>query len=179
MSQQRFVIVGGSLAGVKAAETLRSEGFTGSIVMVDADNDLPYDRPPLSKGALKGEEPYESAFLHDREWYADNDVELRLGSPVWRLDLAAHNVYVHHQDKLKYDRLLLATGSAVRTIDIPGADAEGVHYLRTLAESQALRKRFETKPRVVVIGAGWIGLEVAAAARGYGGSVAVVEPQPT
>ncbi|MGH3367039.1 MAG: NAD(P)/FAD-dependent oxidoreductase, partial [Nocardioidaceae bacterium] len=179
MAHQQFVIVGGSLAGVKAAETLRSEGFKGSIVMVDADEVLPYDRPPLSKAALKGEDGYDTAMLHDEQWYADNDIEMRRGSPVWRLDLSAHNVYVHQQEKLHYDKLLLATGSAVRRIDVPGADAQGVHYLRTLAESQRLKERFESKPHVVVVGAGWIGLEVAAAAREYGAEVTVVEPEPT
>jgi 3-phenylpropionate/trans-cinnamate dioxygenase ferredoxin reductase subunit len=147
--------------------------------MIDGEHDLPYDRPPLSKGALKGEEGYETATLHPRQWYADNDIELRLGRPAWRLDLSAHHVYVHQQEKLHYDKLLLATGSSVRTIDVPGADAEGVHYLRTMDDSQRLKKRFESRPDVVVVGAGWIGLEVAAAARGHGAAVTVVEPQPT
>lgn len=179
MSEDRFVIVGASLAGVKAAETLRAEGWTGSIVMIDGEHDLPYDRPPLSKGALKGEESYDAATLHPAQWYADHDIDLRLGRPVWRVDLSARNVYVHQQDKLHYDKLLLATGSSVRTLGVPGADAEGVHYLRTMEESQRLRKRFEDRPDVVVVGGGWIGLEVAAAAREHGASVSIVEPQPT
>ncbi|MGH3368022.1 MAG: NAD(P)/FAD-dependent oxidoreductase, partial [Nocardioidaceae bacterium] len=167
------------LAVVRAAETLRAEGFTGSIVLVDADEVLPYERPPLSKAALKGEAGYDTAILHDEQWYADHDIQLRRGSPVWRLDLSAHEVHVHQRDTIRYDKLLLATGSSVRTIDVPGSDAQGVYYLRTLAESQRLKERFETKPRVVVLGAGWIGLEVAAAAREHGATVTIVEPQPT
>jgi 3-phenylpropionate/trans-cinnamate dioxygenase ferredoxin reductase component len=179
MSQDRFVIVGGSLAGARAAETLREEGYSGSVVVIGAEDALPYERPPLSKGALKGDDSYDVATLHNEQWYAEHDIELRLGRPAWRVDLSARNVYVHQQDKLGYDRLLLATGSSVRTIDLPGADADGVHYLRTMEESQRLQKRFAGGPAVVVVGAGWIGLEVAAAARGYGASVTVVEPQPT
>jgi 3-phenylpropionate/trans-cinnamate dioxygenase ferredoxin reductase subunit len=179
MSEQRFVIVGASLAGVKAAETLREEGFSGSVVMLDHSHDLPYDRPPLSKGALLGSESYDSAILRPAQWYADHDIDLRLGLSVWRLDLSAHQVYVHGQDTLSYDKLLLATGSSVRTLAVPGADAEGVHYLRTLEDSQRLYKRFADRPAVVVVGGGWIGLEVAAAARTHGASVTLVEPQPT
>jgi 3-phenylpropionate/trans-cinnamate dioxygenase ferredoxin reductase component len=178
MSEQRFVIVGGSLAGVKAAEALREGGFGGSIVMLAAEHDLPYDRPPLSKGALKGEETYDSATLHPQSWYADNDIDLRLGTRAERLDVSAHEVHVQ-QDTLRYDRLLLATGSRVRTIDVPGADAGGVFYLRTRDDSQRLQKRFEDRTDVVVVGAGWIGMEVAAAARGYGCAVTIVEPQAT
>jgi 3-phenylpropionate/trans-cinnamate dioxygenase ferredoxin reductase subunit len=179
MTAERFVIVGGGLAAAKAAETLRAEGFTGSIVMFCEEHQLPYDRPPLSKGALKGTDTYDSAVLHPESWYAENDVEMRHGQPVWRIDLSQHLVFVHGQEKTRYDRLLLATGSSVRTLGVPGADAEGVHYLRTMDDSQRLRKRFEDRPDVVVVGAGWIGLEVAAAAREHGAEVTVLEPQPT
>lgn len=179
MGAERFVIVGGSLAGVRAAETLREEGFAGSIVMIDGEHDLPYDRPPLSKAALKGEDDYDSAVLHPESWYAEHEIDLRRGRPVTRVDTVAHTVHIRHQDELGYDRLLLATGSSVRTLHLPGADADGVHYLRTMEDSQRLRKRLEARPRLVVVGAGWIGLEVAAAARGHGAEVTVVEPQET
>jgi NADPH-dependent 2,4-dienoyl-CoA reductase/sulfur reductase-like enzyme len=179
MSQEQFVVVGASLAGVRAAETLREQGFTGSVVLLDGEHDLPYDRPPLSKGALKGADSYESATLHPEQWYAEHDIELRLGRRVSRLDLSAHQVHVEGHDPLRYDRLLLATGSSVRKVDVPGADADGVHYLRTLDDSLRLHKKFEAQPAVVVVGAGWIGLEVAAAAREHGASVTIVEPQPT
>jgi 3-phenylpropionate/trans-cinnamate dioxygenase ferredoxin reductase component len=179
MSMDRVVIVGASLAGAKAAETLRAEGFRGSVTMVGAEHDLPYDRPPMSKGALKGEESYDSAILHPKQWYDEQDIELRLGHEVRRVDAAGHQVELDNGTALPYDRLLLATGSRVRTIPVPGADAEGVHYLRTMDDSQRLRKRLEDRPNVVVVGGGWIGLEVAAAARGYGATVTILEPQPT
>jgi 3-phenylpropionate/trans-cinnamate dioxygenase ferredoxin reductase component len=176
---ERFVIVGASLAGAKAAETLRSEGFTGSVVMLGSEQHLPYERPPLSKGALKGDDSYDSATVHPEQWYADNDIDLRLGRTVTRLDPAAHQVHVKDQGPLDYDKVLLTTGSSVRRVDVPGADAEGVHYLRTLEDSQRLKKRFEAQPRVVVVGAGWIGMEVAAVAREHGATVTILEPQPT
>jgi 3-phenylpropionate/trans-cinnamate dioxygenase ferredoxin reductase component len=180
MSQdQQFVIVGASVAGVRAAETLREQGFTGSVVLLGGEHDLPYDRPPLSKGALKGDESYDSATLHPQEWYAEHDVDLRLGQWVSRIDPSAHQVHVNGHDALRYDRLLLATGSSVRKVNVPGAEAEGVHYLRTLEDSQRLHKRFKDQPAVVVVGGGWIGLEVAACAREHGAAVTIVEPQAT
>ncbi len=179
MSLERIVIVGASLAGARAAETLRSEGFTGSVVMVGSEHHLPYERPPLSKGALKGDDSFDSATLHPEQWYADNDIDLRLGRPVTRLDVAGHQVHVQDQGPVDYDKVLLATGSSVRKLKVPGADAEGVHYLRTLEDSQRLKKRFEAQPSVVVVGAGWIGMEVAAAAREHGAAVTILEPQAT
>ncbi|HET7326531.1 MAG TPA: FAD-dependent oxidoreductase, partial [Nocardioidaceae bacterium] len=119
--EQTFVIVGASLAGVKAAETLRAEGFRGRVVLLGAEADLPYDRPPLSKGALKGEEDYDSARHHDEGWYADKQIELRLGRRVSGIDLSAHTVTVEGDEALTYDRLLLATGSQPRRLDVPGA----------------------------------------------------------
>jgi 3-phenylpropionate/trans-cinnamate dioxygenase ferredoxin reductase component len=179
MAGDRFVVVGAGLAGVRAAEALRDEGYTGSLVVLDREQTLPYDRPPLSKGALKGEEEYDAATLHPAQWYADRDIDLRLGVDVARVDRSRHTVELGLGDPLSYDRLLLATGSRVRTVSVPGGDADGVHYLRTMDDSQRLLKRLRDHPRVVVVGGGWIGLEVAAAARGHGCPVTVVEPQPT
>jgi len=176
---QRLVIVGASLAGVKAAETLRDEGYRGRVVLVGAEAELPYDRPPLSKQALKGEEDYASTYHHDEAWYADRQIDLRLGTRVDALDTAAHRVTLESGESLGYDKLLLATGSQPRRLDVPGADLPGVHYLRTLSDSQTLHDRFAAQPRVVVVGAGWIGLETAAAARLAGCEVTVVEPQHT
>lgn len=170
-----FVIVGASLAGARAAEALRGGGFTGRLVLVGAEHELPYERPPLSKGYLLGDQERDSAFVFPRAWYAEHDVELRLGVRATGLDTAAHEVTLAGGERLRYDRLLITTGSAVRRLDVPGADAEGVHYLRELADSDALKAALEQAPRVVVIGAGWIGLEVAAAARQKGAEVTVVE----
>jgi 3-phenylpropionate/trans-cinnamate dioxygenase ferredoxin reductase subunit len=172
---ETFVIVGASLAGAKAAETLRAEGFTGRLVLVGAETSLPYERPPLSKGYLLGTDEIEKAYVHDQAWYTEHDVTLRLGVRATALDPAGHLVTLDGAQTLRYDKLLLATGVRPRALSVPGADREGVHYLRTVEESTALRERLSQGPRVVIVGAGWIGLEVAAAARHHGCPVTVVE----
>jgi 3-phenylpropionate/trans-cinnamate dioxygenase ferredoxin reductase subunit len=173
-----YLIIGASLAGAKAAQTLRDEGYTGRLVLVGEETERPYERPPLSKGYLAGKEPREKAFVHDAGWYPEHDVELILGRRATHLDVAAHTVNLDGVDELRYDKLLLATGSRVRTLDVPGSDVHGVRYLRTMDESVALLDRLRTGGNVVVIGAGWIGLEVAAAAREHGCTVTVVEKAP-
>jgi 3-phenylpropionate/trans-cinnamate dioxygenase ferredoxin reductase component len=175
MSEQTFVIVGASFAGAKAAEALRADGFDGRVVLVGDENELPYERPPLSKGYLLGNDPRESAFPHDSAWYADQRVELRLGQAATAIDRAAKTVTLANGDSLAYDKLLLATGSRVRRLDVPGGDLPHVRYLRRIEDSEALRAAFAEQPRVVVVGAGWIGLETAAAARTAGCDVTVVE----
>ncbi|WP_329475392.1 NAD(P)/FAD-dependent oxidoreductase [Kribbella sp. NBC_01484] len=177
--QQPIVIVGASLAGATAAETLRTEGWSGGIVLIGSETSLPYERPPLSKGVLLGKDQTEVAQLHDQQWYDDNSIELRLGKTVTAIDPKAHSVTVDDGSQVSYRKLLIATGSRVRRIDVPGADLPGVHYLRTAEESQALTDAYAAKPRVVVVGAGWIGLESASAARERGCEVTVVEPQST
>jgi NADPH-dependent 2,4-dienoyl-CoA reductase/sulfur reductase-like enzyme len=175
-----FVIVGGGLAGAKAAETLRAEGFDGEVVLFGAERERPYERPPLSKGILLGKEAREKAFVHSADWYAENNVDLRTGVTVTAFDPGAHTVTFEGGDggTLGYDELALTTGAAARRITIPGADLDGVFYLRTIGESEALRGAFRPGTRVVIVGAGWIGLETAAAARLADSSVTVVEPQP-
>lgn len=173
-----FVIVGGGLAGAKAAETLRAEGFDGEIVLFGAEPELPYERPPLSKGYLLGKAPRDSATVHPAQWYADNNVDLRTGVTVAAIDPAAHEV-TFGGGTLAYDKLLLATGASPRRLDIPGASLDRVRYLRTLPDSDRLREAFGGGRRVVVVGAGWIGLETAAAARLAGCPVTVIEPQPS
>lgn len=174
-----MVIVGASQAGASAAETLRAEGWSGEIVLVGSERELPYQRPPLSKGVLLGQEDVEVARLHDRQWYDDNRIDLRLGTTATSLDPVARTVTLSEGGPLGYHRLLLATGSRVRKLDVPGADLSGIHYLRTAPDSLALLGNLRRKPRVVVIGAGWIGLEAAAAARGHECQVTVIEPQST
>lgn len=177
--ERRFVIVGASLAGAMAAETLRAEGFEGTIELIGDESQLPYERPPLSKGALIGNEEHSVAQLHDQQWYDDQRVTLRLGSAVTAVDPAGHNVTLADGTAVSYDKLLLTTGSRARGLDVPGNGLAGIHYLRTMGESQTLTEAFKAQPRVVVVGAGWIGLEAAAAARENGCEVTVVEPQPT
>jgi 3-phenylpropionate/trans-cinnamate dioxygenase ferredoxin reductase subunit len=173
--ERTFVIVGASLAGAKAAETLRAEGFTGRIVLVGEETERPYERPPLSKGYLLGKDPRDKAFVHEATWYADHDIELVLGVRVTQLRPDRHVITLDGVEPLHYDKLLLATGSRVRTLDVPGSDLSGVRYLRTFTEADTLLDHLRHSGRVVVIGAGWIGLETAAAARSYGAEVTVVE----
>ncbi|TDD21765.1 NAD(P)/FAD-dependent oxidoreductase [Kribbella turkmenica] len=176
---ERIVIVGASLAGATAAEELRNNGWTGGIVLIGSETRLPYERPPLSKGVLLGKDQTDVAQLHDQQWYDDNAIELRLGTAVIAIDPAAHAVTLDDGSQVSYGKLLIATGSRVRRLDVPGADLPGVHYLRTAEESQTLTDAYAAKPRVVVVGAGWIGLEAASAARERGCEVTVVEPQST
>ena len=172
-----FVIVGGGLAGAKAAEALRADGFDGEVVLFGSEPERPYERPPLSKGYLLGKEDREKAFVHSAGWYDEHDVDLRSGVTVAMIDPAAHLV-TFDGGTIAYDKLLLATGASARRIDIPGAGLGNVLYLRTLPESEALRAAFTPGARVVIVGSGWIGLEAAAAARTAGSSVTVIEPQP-
>jgi 3-phenylpropionate/trans-cinnamate dioxygenase ferredoxin reductase subunit len=173
--ERTFVIIGASLAGAKAAEALRDEGFTGRVVLVGAETDRPYERPPLSKGYLQGNDPRDGAYVHDAQWYGTNDVDLVLGVTATALDPAAHTVTLDDAEPLRYDKLLLATGSRVRHLDVPGGDLRGIRYLRTITESDALRSEVREDTTVVVVGAGWIGLETAAAAVARGAGVTVVE----
>jgi 3-phenylpropionate/trans-cinnamate dioxygenase ferredoxin reductase subunit len=175
-----FVIVGGGLAGAKAAETLRVEGYDGPLVLVAAEPENPYERPPLSKGYLLGKDEREKARVHDDGWYAAHDVDLRTGVQATGLDVAGHRVTLDTGEELAYARLLIATGSSARRLPVPGADLDGVRYLRTLPDADRLLADLSDGGRnVVIVGAGWIGLEVAAAARHHGNQVTVVEPQPT
>jgi 3-phenylpropionate/trans-cinnamate dioxygenase ferredoxin reductase subunit len=179
-ASEPYVIVGGGLAGAKAAETLRSEGFDGPVVLVAGEPEVPYERPPLSKEYLLGKADRESPRVLPATWYAEHDVDLRLGVRATRLDAAGHRIELESGEELPYARLLLATGSSARRIPVPGADLDGVRYLRTFADSDRLLADFSGGgKRVVVVGAGWIGLEVAAAARHHGNEVTIVEPQPT
>ena len=176
MDERVFVIVGASLAGAKAAEALRGAGFTGQVVLIGEETEQPYERPPLSKGYLQGNDPREGAQVHDADWYPDNNVQLMLGVRATNLDPVTHTLTLDGVGTQGYDRLLLTTGSRVRRLGVPGEELANVRSLRTLPESDALLDRFRAGAgRVVVIGAGWIGLETAAAARHHGAEVTVVE----
>jgi 3-phenylpropionate/trans-cinnamate dioxygenase ferredoxin reductase subunit len=170
----RLVVVGGGLAGGTAVTEIRERGFDGSVVLVGQEPHLPYERPPLSKGYLMGNDPLEQAFVHEQPWYADHDVDLRLGTPVSAIDLSAKTVTVGDEG-LDFDKLLLATGCSPRRL--PAADDSGVpvHYLRTIEDSERIRAALQPGTRVGIIGAGWIGLEVASAARNADCAVTVVE----
>lgn len=172
---EQFVIVGGGLAGANAAQTLREEGFTGSVVMVCAEPERPYERPPLSKAYLTAAADRESVFVHPADWYAQHDVQLLTGVRATALDPAARTLATADGQRLSYTKLLLATGSTPRSLPVPGAELDGVLSLRTLADADRLAPRLVAGARGVIVGGGWIGLEIAAAARGADAEVTVVE----
>lgn len=169
------VIVGASLAGATAARTLREEGYQGPLVLIGEETEPPYERPPLSKGYLLGTDPRDKVFLHPHSWYREQAIDLRLGTTVTAIDRAAHQVVLDGGERLPYDKLLLTTGSSPRKLPVPGAELAGVHYLRRVEESDRLKQLFASATRIAVIGAGWIGLEITAAARAAGVEVTVLE----
>ena len=170
-----FVIVGAGLTGAKAAEALRADGFTGRVVLLGEEIERPYNRPPLSKDYLQGKSAKDEIYVHPEHWYAEHDVELRVNTRVTGLELAAHQVSVTGGERIGYEKLLLATGSDVRRLMVPGAGFDGVYYLRRLTDCEALKAAFAVAGRVAIIGGGWIGLETAAAARAAGCEVTIIE----
>jgi 3-phenylpropionate/trans-cinnamate dioxygenase ferredoxin reductase subunit len=172
-----FLIAGAGLAGAKAAETLRAEGFTGRIALIGTEAERPYERPPLSKGLLLGTAERASVYVHDADWYSENDVELRTGTTVAAIDPDKRRVRLSDGDDLAYHRLLLTTGASPRPLAVPGIGLGNVLTLRTLADSDRIAAAVRGGTRLVVVGSGWIGLEVAAAARGRGAEVTVVTPE--
>ena len=176
MSKRTFIIVGASLAGAKAAEELRSEGFDGRIVLIGSDAERPYERPPLSKDYLRGESAREKTYVHDPGFYKQHQIELETALSVTAIDPGASRVNLSDGRELAYDRLLLTTGAEPRRLSVPGAGLDGVYYLRTLGDCDALRGRLATGGRVVVVGAGWIGSEFAASARMGGLEVTLIDP---
>ncbi len=174
-SQQTFVIAGASLAGAKAAESLRAEGFDGRVVLIGDEPVRPYERPPLSKTYLRGEVGFEAAAVHPEAFYQEHEIELLTSTIVTSVDPASKQVNLDPGGRLAYDQLLLTTGAIPRHVMIPGADLDGIHYLRSLSSCDALREALSRATRVVVVGAGWIGSEVAASARQLGKEVALIE----
>jgi 3-phenylpropionate/trans-cinnamate dioxygenase ferredoxin reductase component len=170
-----YLIVGASLAGAKAAQTLREEGFDGPLLLIGEERERPYERPPLSKDYLQGKAERETIYVHPAGWYADHDVDLRLGTRVTGIDPAAHEVTLADGDHVRYAKLLLTTGSTPRRLPVPGAHLDGVLYLRRVQDSDRIKDAFRSASRVAVIGAGWIGLETAAAGRAADVEVTVLE----
>ncbi|KAK1185774.1 FAD-dependent oxidoreductase [Streptomyces sp. NBS 14/10] len=173
--ENTYVIVGGGLAAGKAAEALREHGHSGRLIIVGDERERPYIRPPLSKGYLLGKEERDSIFVHPADWYAEHEVELRLGTSARAIDTRAQQVELDNGDRVSYAKLLLATGSSPRRLSIPGADLDNVLYLRRVGDSERLKSAFVEGAKIVVIGGGWIGLETAAAARMAGAEVTVLE----
>ncbi len=175
MSRRPIVIVGTGHAGVQAAASLREEGYSDPVVLLSDEKELPYQRPPLSKAFLKGAMGRDGLPLRAEQFYRDHDIDLRLGEKATRVDLAARRVERASGLPLEFEHLVLATGARPRPFEIRGADLDGVLGLRNIADALAIRERLGTGARVVVIGAGFIGLEIAATAVALGGEVTVVE----
>jgi len=171
-----FVIVGAGLAGAKAAETLRAEGFDGRLLLLGEEAERPYERPPLSKGYLRGETDRDSLYVHPEGFYAAHGIELRPSSPVGAIDPGSRQVELVSGERISHERLLLATGAAPRRLLLPGADLAGVQYLRTRSDADALAAAAAHAEHVVVVGTGWIGSEAAASLRQLGREVTLVGP---
>lgn len=178
-SGQTFLIVGASLAGAKAAETLRAEGFDGRVILIGEEVERPYERPPLSKDHLRGQAEPGSIFVHGEGFYAEQDIELRSSTRITALHPGESRVQSYDGELIDYDRLLLATGARPRRLNVPGSDLDGIHYLRTVQDCDRLRAALASASRLAVVGAGWIGSEVAASARQLGVEVVLVDPMAT
>jgi 3-phenylpropionate/trans-cinnamate dioxygenase ferredoxin reductase component len=174
-SDTTFLIVGASLAGAKAAETLREEGFDGRVLLIGAESERPYERPPLSKDYLRGEHGREKVYVHEEGFYEERGIELRTSTRVEAIDTAAREAALGGGERVRFDRLLLTTGAEPRRLSVPGTDLDGVHYLRSVEDSDAIRERLDRGGSAVIVGAGWIGAEVAASARQRGLEVTVLE----
>jgi 3-phenylpropionate/trans-cinnamate dioxygenase ferredoxin reductase subunit len=176
MNDQTYLIVGASLTGAKAAEELREQGFDGRVVLLGDEQERPYERPPLSKDYLRGEADGKP-FVHDEDFYGKSNIELRTGVTVTSIDPLGSTATIDRSETIEYDRLLIATGAEPRRLSLPGADLDGIIYLRTIGDSESLGERFGDGVRVVVVGAGWIGSEVAASARQKGCDVTMIAPE--
>ena len=177
-TDQSLVIVGASLAGAKAAESARSHGFDGRLVLIGDEPAVPYERPPLSKAVLRGEAAPESTHVHDDDFYDTNSIELLPGRTAEALDVAASEVQLDGGERIAFTTVVLATGAAPRHLEIPGSSLDGVHYLRTVEDARRLSEAIRGARRVAVIGAGWIGSEVGASARQLGADVVIIDPRP-
>ncbi|MDA3647716.1 FAD-dependent oxidoreductase [Saccharopolyspora indica] len=172
---ERFVIVGAGMAGAKGAEALRALGFDGRIALLGDEPHRPYERPPLSKEYLLGNAGFDAAYVHDEGWYAENRVDLQLRASVRRIDRSLRQVELADGARIDFEKLLITTGAHPRSLPVPGIEAEGVLHLRRVEDSDRIKRTLAGIERLVVVGAGWIGLEVAAAARTAEVAVTIVE----
>ncbi|MGQ0802875.1 MAG: NAD(P)/FAD-dependent oxidoreductase [Actinomycetota bacterium] len=172
---QTFAIVGASLAGGSAAATLRKEGFDGTVVLIGQEQHLPYERPPLSKEYFRGEQPFEESLVRPAEFYADNDVETRFGISAVELDAADKVIHLSSGDAVRYDKVLLSTGSRNRRLSVPGSELEGIYQLRTVEDCDRIRAEALPGRTAALIGMGFIGSEIAASLRGLGVEVTAIE----
>jgi 3-phenylpropionate/trans-cinnamate dioxygenase ferredoxin reductase subunit len=177
MSERTFVIVGASLAGAKAAEELRQQGFDGRLLLIGSESELPYERPPLSKDYLRGESKRDAMQVHDEAFYRDGKIELMLGATATQIDPTGGLVHLKDGEPIKFNALLLTTGASPRRLNLPGHELDGIQYLRTITDSEAIRAKLKEGGHVAVIGGGWIGSEIAASARQMGVGVTMISDQ--
>jgi 3-phenylpropionate/trans-cinnamate dioxygenase ferredoxin reductase subunit len=178
MADLHYVIVGGGLAAASAVEGIRELDPKGPITLLGLERELPYHRPPLSKTFLAGKDSVESVRVHDASWYRGLKVRVRLGQQAKSIHIGKQSVALENGERVNYDRLLVASGSAARRLQVPGAESPGILYLRTLADCYTLRSTLKPGTRLVVVGGGFVGMEVAATARHLGASVTVLEQGP-
>jgi len=178
MADTQYVIIGGGLAAASAIEGIRELDKTGAVTVLTSERELPYHRPPLSKAFLAGKDAVDSVRVHDATWYRDQKVRVRMGLTAKSVHIGKQSVQLENGERVNYDRLLVATGSAARKLAVPGADTPGILYLRTLSDCYALKRSIVPGARVVVVGGGFIGMEVGASARHLGASVTVLEMGP-
>jgi 3-phenylpropionate/trans-cinnamate dioxygenase ferredoxin reductase subunit len=177
-TDRTLVIVGASVAGAKAAEGARTAGFAGRVILIGDENGPPYERPPLSKAVLRGEAEPETTRVHDDGFYSIHDIELWTGRNAETLDLDNRRIYLDGGERVPFTTAVVATGATPRYLDVPGSDLGGVHYLRSVSDSARLGDAIRAARRVAVVGAGWIGSEVAASARQMGAEVVLIDPAP-
>lgn len=171
----RTVVIGAGHAGAQAVASLRQEGYDGEIVLIGEEPQLPYHRPPLSKAYLSGEQPAERLLIRPEKFYHDKQIDVRTGTRVTAIDRAARTVTLDNDETLTWDTLVLALGSQVRKLPIPGTELGGVHYLRSIADVDGIRRDLDSARNLVIIGGGYIGLEVASVAVKAGLNVTVLE----
>jgi 3-phenylpropionate/trans-cinnamate dioxygenase ferredoxin reductase subunit len=176
--ESTLLVVGGGLAGARAAEAARTSGFQGRVVIAGEERFSPYERPPLSKAVLRGEADIKSTSLHDMAFYSDQGIELLTGTRAVEIDVKSRSVNFSDAPAIGFETLVITTGSAPRRLDIPGADLTGVYYLRTADDATILHDAIKNASRVAIIGAGWIGSEVAASARSMGVDVLLIGSDP-
>jgi len=178
MNDKTFAIVGASLAGATAAIELRERGFDGRVVVIGDEPELPYERPALSKDYLRGESEREQLLVKEESYYAEQEIELLLGHAVSEIDLDRRRLALERRDAdVAFDALLLATGARPRRLEVPGSELDGIHYLRTVSDSDTIRRRLDHGGRLAVVGGGFIGCEIAASARQRGLEVTLVSDQ--
>jgi 3-phenylpropionate/trans-cinnamate dioxygenase ferredoxin reductase subunit len=173
-ADKTFIIVGAGLAGAKAAEALRHEGFEGRLVLIGEEPDRPYERPPLSKDYLR-KETQDKPYVHPESYYEDHGIELITSTRVTEIDSDSKKLVLNDEESIGYDRLLITTGAEPRRLDVPGSDLDGIHYLRTVADSDQIAERLKPGARLMIVGSGWIGSEIAASARQKGCEVTLLE----